>query len=63
MIKVLDNNFHNNTEQIVDDIKWVLFDDRKFDVSFEFETWTGEYNSFIVKDNDGQKYRITVEKE
>ena len=53
----------NNAEQITDDIKWVLFDDRNFETSFEFETWTGEYNSFVVKDKDGQEYRITVTKE
>lgn len=53
----------NNAEQIVDDIKWTLFDDRNFETPFKFETWTGEYNSFIVKDEDGQEYRVTVTKE
>lgn len=53
----------NNAEQIVDDIKWTLFDDRNFETPFKFETWTGEYNSFIVKDEDGQEYRVTATKE
>ena len=53
----------DNTNQIVEDIKWTLFDDRNFETSFNFETWAGNWNSFIVKDNDGQEYRITVTKE
>ena len=53
----------DNTNQIVEDIKWTLFDDRNFETSFNFETWAGNGNSFIVKDNDGQEYRITVTKE
>lgn len=53
----------NNTEQIVEDIKWTLFDDRNFETSFKFETWSGDGHSFIVKDEDGQEYRVIVEKE
>lgn len=53
----------DNTSQIVEDIKWTLFDDRNFETSISFETWAGDGNSFIVKDNDGQEYRITVTKE
>ncbi len=53
----------DNTEQIVEDIKWTLFDDRNFETSFKFETWTGNSNSFIIKDEDGQEYRVIVEKE
>lgn len=53
----------NNTSQIVEDIKWILFDDRSFDAVFEFETWVGDGCSFIVKDYDGSEYRITVSKE
>lgn len=53
----------NNSNQIIEDIKRTLFDDRKYDNSFEFETWSGDSNSFIIKDEDGQEYRVIVEKE
>lgn len=53
----------NNSSQIIEDIKWTLFDDRNFDNSFKFEAWTGNSNSFIIKDEDGQEYRVIVEKE
>lgn len=50
-------------EQIIEDIKWILFDDRGYYESFRFKTWTGEGNSFIVKDDDEQEYRVTVTRE
>lgn len=53
----------NNASQVVEDIKYALFDDRDFETSLSFETWTGRGNSFIVKDEDGQEYRVTVTKE
>lgn len=54
---------NNNASQIVEDIKWTLFDDRNFETSFVFNTWAGDGNSFIVTDADGQEYRVTVTKE
>ena len=51
------------SSQIVEDIKWILFDDRKFDAQFEFQTWVGNGNSFVVQDSEGQQYRITVTRE
>lgn len=54
---------NDNTSHVVEDIKWTLFDDRNFETSFSFETWVGNGNSFIVKDDDGQEYRITVTRE
>lgn len=57
------DNKNDNTSQVAEDIKWTLFDDRNFETSFSFETWVGNGNSFIVKDNDGQEYRITVTRE
>lgn len=51
------------SSQIVEDIKWILFDDREFDAPFEFQTWTGNGNSFVIQDIDGQEYRITVTRE
>lgn len=53
----------NNASQVVEDIKFALFDDRNFETSFKFETWTGQGNSFVVKDEDNQEYRVTVTKE
>jgi hypothetical protein len=53
----------NNASQVVEDIKFALFDDRDFEISLRFATWTGCGNSFIVKDEDGQEYRVTVTKE
>lgn len=53
----------DNTSQIIEDIKWILFDDRSLGEAFKFVTWVGNGRSFIVADNDGQEYRITVEKE
>ena len=55
---------NDNTSQIIEDIKWILFNDREFAPSFKFETWVGDGSSFIVKDDyDGQEYRISVTKE
>jgi hypothetical protein len=53
----------NNISQITEDIKWILFGDRTFKPTFNFRCWTGDTNSFIVKDDDGQEYRVTVTKE
>lgn len=53
----------DNASQIAEDIKWVLFDDRNFDLSLKFHSWTGNGNSFIVKDDDGNEYRVIVNKE
>lgn len=57
------DNKNDNTSQVAEDIKWTLFDNRNFETSFSFETWVGNGNSFIVKDNDGQEYRVTVTRE
>lgn len=50
------------TEQVVEDIKYSLFDDKAFDHELKFVTWTGNQNSFIVE-KDGKEYRITVTQE
>ncbi|MBO5969893.1 MAG: hypothetical protein J6S14_15505 [Clostridia bacterium] len=52
----------DNASQVIEDIKWTLFNDRGFETSFKFKTWTGEH-SFVVEDDDGQEYRVTVAKE
>ena len=48
---------------IVEDIKFALFEDGGIDASFKFVTWVGDGHSFIVQDDDGQEYRITVTRE
>ena len=56
-------SFIDYSSQIIEDIKWTLFDDREFKPSFKFETWVGDSHSFVIKDNDGQKYRVTLTRE
>ena len=58
------NNFtKDNSNQVVEDIKKILFDDRDYDSFTQFETWVGDGHSFIIKDEDGQEYRVTVTRE
>ena len=61
----------DNSSQIVEDIKWFMFNDESkeiknengFSHSLQFVTWVGDGQCFIVKDTDGTKYRIRVSKE
>ena len=53
----------DNSSQIVEDIKWILFDDRDYDSFMQFDTWVGDGHSFIIRDEDGQGYRVTVTRE
>ena len=61
----------DNSNQIVEDIKWFMFDNESkeiknengFSHSLQFVTWVGDGQSFIVKDADETKYRIRVSKE
>lgn len=53
----------DNSSQVVKDIKWILFDDRDYDSFTQFETWVDDGHSFIIKDEDGQEYRVTVTRE
>lgn len=49
--------------QIVEDIKWFLFDDSVgFDHMLQFVTWNGDGESFIVSDGESE-YRVRVTKE
>lgn len=48
--------------QIIEDIKYSLFDVRDFDHNLEFVSWTGNGDSFVVK-KDGQEYRVTISEE
>lgn len=54
----------DNSAQIMEDIKDVLFDDRQYYMSAHFNTWVGDGHSFIITDeDDAQEYRVTVTKE
>ena len=57
------NYMKDNSSQVVEDIKWILFDDRDYDSFTQFETWVGDGHSFIIRDEDGQEYRVTVTRE
>ena len=60
----------DNGSQIIEDVKWFLFDDeegevkndRGFSHGLKFVSWCDEH-SFIISDSDGTEYRIRVEKE
>lgn len=62
---------NDNSSQIVEDIKWFLFDDESKEIKNEkgfshglkFVSWAGDGQCFIVKDADGAEYRIRVSKE
>lgn len=62
---------NDNSSQIIEDIKWFMFGegDRKVENDFgfshelQFVTWAGDGHCFIVKDADGNEYRIRVSKE
>ena len=61
----------NNSSQIIEDIKWFMFDDESkeiknengFSHGLQFIAWIGDSQCFIVKDTDETKYRIRVSKE
>ena len=61
---------NDNSSQIVEDIKWFMFDDETKEIKNEngfshmlsFVSWVGEH-SFIVEDIDGKEYRVYVSKE
>lgn len=64
-------NMDDYSSQIVEDIKWFMFDDESKEIKNEngfshrlqFVSWTGDGQSFIVKDLEGMEYRIHVSKE
>lgn len=57
------NCMKDNSSQVVEDIKWILFDDRDYDSFTQFDAWVGDGHSFIIRDEDGQAYRVTVTRE
>lgn len=71
MEEMEDNNMIDNSSQIVEDVKWFMFDDESkeiknengFSHGLQFVTWVGDGQCFIVKDADGTEYRIRVSKE
>ena len=60
-----------DSSQIVENIKWFLFDDESkeiknemgFSHGLQFVTWAGDGQCFIVKDADGTEYRVRVSRE
>ena len=48
---------NNSVENVTEAVKHVLFDGDEAD--FEFVTWTGEGNSFIIR-RDGKEFRISL---
>ena len=52
----------NNSSQIIENIKWILFNDRSSDLSQKFHGWLGDGKSFIVTSEDGSLYRISASK-
>ena len=54
------NDFSNH---IIADIKEIVFDNRDYKPPITFESWVGDSHSFIIKDFDGQEYRVSVTKE
>lgn len=61
----------DNSSQIIENIKWFMFDDESkeiknengFSHGLQFVKWIGNGQSFIVKDTDGTEYRIRINKE
>lgn len=54
----------DRSDHIVEDIKWKLFNKEKdFNLMLEFADWCGDGHSFIVKDYNGNEYRVCVTKE
>ena len=54
----------DRSEQIVEDIKWVMFgSEENFKYSVKFAYWCGDGHSFVVRDSDGDEYRVCVTKE
>lgn len=62
---------NDNSSQIIEDIKWFMFDDESREIKNEngfshdlkFVSWVGDGQSFIVKGLDGKEYRVRISKE
>ena len=48
---------------IIADIHDIMFKNRNYNPPITFETFVGDSRSMIVKDCDGQQYRVTVTRE
>ena len=48
---------------IIADIHDIMFRDRNYNPPITFAKFVGDSRSMIVKDWDGQKYRVTVTRE
>ena len=54
-------NVDDNSNKIVEEIEWILFENRNALSFLEFVTWTGNGNSFVVADDNGEEYYKDVE--
>lgn len=54
----------DRSDSIVEDIKWAMFGtEENFKHSLKFAYWCGDEHSFVVKDINGNEYRVCVTKE
>lgn len=54
----------DRSDSIVEDIKWTMFGaEENFKHSLRFAYWCGDGHSFVVRDADGNEYRVCVTKE
>lgn len=54
----------DRSDSIVEDIKWAMFGTKEnFKHSVKFAYWCGDGHSFVVRDADGNEYRVCVIKE
>ena len=54
----------DRSDSIVEDIKWTMFGtEENFKHSLKFAYWCGDGHSFVVRDADGNEYRVYVTKE
>lgn len=59
-------NVEDYSDRIVEHLKHTLFDEDDKPINgFEcnFKTWCGDSHSFIITDDDGDEYRVIVQKE
>ncbi len=52
-----------NLRQTAENIRKIWFEDRDYDTLHTFEKWGADGTSFVVRDKNGNRYRVTVTKE
>lgn len=53
------------SSQIAEDIKYMMFNDRNVNFSqrLVFDAWVGDEHTFIIRDENGVSYRVSVEQQ